>query len=95
MGAINVSAETGNADDTVLALQNDCVNVGEVDLTCADMYHTALNEARRSKGEGLTLDEIAAVVAEVNEEVKVERLSEWREGREGGREGDWLNSECM
>lgn len=84
---INLSAEKGGASDTLTSLQTNYVEVGEVDPSCGPRYHEALDQARREKGEELTLEEIRKVVDEVNMEVKLERLSECK-GREGGkREG--------
>lgn len=74
LASINTSAEGSSVEDTLTSLQNDCVEVGEIDLTCAQRYHDALANARKNKGEEVTRDEIRAVVEEVNEQVRVERL---------------------
>ncbi len=67
--------EGSDPDATLTALQNQCLEVEDVDPTCAQRYHEALAEAAASKGE-LSLEDIRAVAKEVNEEVRLERLSE-------------------
>ena len=71
-----MSAEGSDPDSTLTALQNECLEVEGVDTSCAQRYHEALAEAAASKGEELTLEDIRRVVKEVNEEVRLERLSE-------------------
>lgn len=75
LASINSSAAEEGAEQTLLALQNECVEVGRVDPASAERYHAALGEARRNKGEDLTAEEIRRVVEEVNEVVRLEGLS--------------------
>ena len=75
LAEVNSSTESSNPETTLTALQNEVLEVAEVDPTCAQRYHQALAEAAQSKGEELSLEEIQRVVKEVNEEVRLERLS--------------------
>ena len=75
LASINISAERGTPNDTLLALQNEYIEVGIIDESCGQRYHVALANTHRNKGEDLTQDEISKVIEEVNEEVRLERLS--------------------
>ena len=68
----------GSGDvDTLTTLKNECIEVGKIDESCGERYRAALADARSKKEEDLTLEEISKVVEEVNDEVRVEGLSEW------------------
>ena len=67
--------ETTGVEETLANLTNPLIDVGLVDELCASRYHTALQEARREKGEPLTQEEMKRIVEEVNEQVRQERLS--------------------
>ena len=76
LAAINTSAASGSPEDTLSALQSDCLEISDVDPSCARRYQEALANAQRQKGAELSPEEIGVVVKEVNDEVKLERLSE-------------------
>lgn len=48
-----------------------------VDPNLADRYHAALQKALEGREEGLSFEEIQAIIDEVNEQVRRERLCEW------------------
>ena len=52
-----------------MGLQNECLEIADVDESCAERYHKARALAREDKEEDLTLDEIKRVISEVNQTV--------------------------
>ena len=76
LAGVNNSAEAGDASQLLAALQSDLIEVGTIDESCAERYQAALTEARRNNGEELSQEEIRKVIEDVNEEVRLERLSE-------------------
>ena len=65
--------EGGNPELTMAALKSDFLHLDDLDESCAERYHVALSQARQEKGEELTAEEIKQVLAEVNEQVRLER----------------------
>ncbi len=63
--------------DILKCLQNECLHISDVDDSYAERYHKALAKAREDKEEDLIVEEIKRVIAEVNETVEQEQLSEW------------------
>ena len=77
LAGVNISAERGNSNDALLSLQNECLELEGVAEENADKYHQALAQARLDKEDDLTLDEVRKVIADVNQTVEQEQLSEW------------------
>ena len=48
-----------------------------VDPNLAERYHAALQKAVEGRAERLSFEEIQAIIDEVNEQVRRERLCEW------------------
>jgi len=87
LAGVNISADRGNPKDTLQSLQNECLELEGMEEAYADRYHQALGQAHRDKEEDLTLEEVRKVIADVNQTVEREQLSEWL--------GAWFECVCV
>ncbi|XP_065909989.1 ras GTPase-activating-like protein IQGAP1 [Dysidea avara] len=72
--AINSAVTGESAEETISSLQSEFLTIEPLDAECYQRYHDALKKAQEEKGELLTVAEINSVIAEVNEQVRLERL---------------------
>ena len=73
---INEAVAGGDPDATAEALMDEYAQLRNVDPNLADRYLAALQKAMEGREEGLSFEEIQAIIDEVNEQVRRERLCE-------------------
>lgn len=71
---INEAVAGGDPDATAEALMDEYAQLRNVDPNLADRYLAALQKAMEGREEGLSFEEIQAIIDEVNEQVRRERL---------------------
>ena len=72
---VNLAVESDSSDHTLMALQNEHLDLSDVDPINAQYYHEGLLNKKRGKPNGrLTEEEIQECVREMNARANLDRL---------------------